>query len=314
MELEEFCQHHNISLDQGEYLSRGGKNIRCVCGQFKKIITQKQSKINLALYKCCGDTKCEPNFNKKRPAHSKFMKNLALSKTNEKYTSTLMKKGELFNKKVNSDEFKIKILMKNRSYNPNEDIKTQYSRYLSNRMNLKSTRIKMILDFNKKHDIVGLNKKQLEALSDDEFLIQFYNYKSKHHEIYCKDKCGAKHFKRSLLLSLKYNIRGLTSVYTKSSYETNYINYFEKNQIPWDYEFEKFKLDTCSYTPDFLIEYDKKKYIIETKGFLLNEESYFENKILPLKNIVSKYGIVLVFTYQSSPPKDLNQFLERYKV
>lgn len=314
MELNDFCKHNNISIEVGSYITRKpNMKIRCKCGDFKILKKSPQSKYGLCLYSCCGKKECEPNYGKKRPMHSIHMKKLAQS-DNYKYRNTLMKKNELFNKEVNTDSFKIKVLNNNYIYDPKLDVKDQYSDFLSKRVKTKSYRAKLITTFNKKHSIPSLNYNELIALTDEKFKKEFFEYKSKHHEIYCNNS-GSKKFIRSLLTNLKYNTRNLSTVYTKSSYETNYINYFENNKIEWDYEPIKFKFENVSYKPDFLIKYKNNEYLIEVKGFLINEEEYFQNKMIPLFNKIKneKLPYCLLFTYDYKPTKDFDSFIERNK-
>jgi len=104
------------------------------------------------------------------------------------------------------------------------------------------------------------------------------------------------HFKSDILKNLKFNRRGISIVKTKSSYETNFINFFENNNICWDYECEEIYI-TCNNSkrktiPDFFIyEKDELKKVIEVKGYIsdidfmiekvFETNRYYENKNVP---------------------------------
>jgi len=304
-----------MSIDDATYVLRN-KNPRCKCGDFKKTMNSPQSKVGQALYRNCGKIKCEHNYGKKRPEHSQYMKKLAKS-NNTRYTATLMKKGQLFNKEVNSVSFKRKFLsnkkIETEHLNDNEVLKV-FADYKSKLVKSREYRTKEIISFFKKNTKQELDIQKINKLSVEQFNRLFYLYKSEHHDIFCSAVCNAKCYKRSLLTDLKFNIRGLTSVYTRSSYDTNYILYFEKNKIRWDYEFKNFRLPAKKYKPDFYVNYNQNKYIIEAKGFLLDEKEYFDLNVYPLLNIISPLGVKYIFSYKSEPYQDFTKFLIEHEV
>jgi len=72
--------------------------------------------------------------------------------------------------------------------------------------------------------------------------------------------------------SIKYN-----DIILKSKWELYCIEYFNKNNIKWQYEPTTFKLDaTHTYTPDFYLKH--KKIYIETKGYWRKENKKKFNK------------------------------------
>lgn len=284
----------------------------CKCGEFK--IPYLASGKYLAVRGQCAKKECNPKFGIKRPEHSKTMKLLAAEGNNEKYNATLMKKGELFNKEVNSKEFKKKVLIKKGiDFNEN-NLETQFGKIISDRSKSREYRENIIFKFYQKNKIEDISLDQIKKLNEKQFSTLFKKYKSDHHEIYCADVCVARTFKRTLLENLKCNISGLTSVYTRSSYETNYIKYFEQHRIKWDYESLKFKLPTKTYKPDFFVKFKNKRYIIETKGFLIDEDKYFKENVYPLLEILKTKNIEFIFSYKSVPDEDFEKFLEEDKI
>ena len=107
------------------------------------------------------------------------------------------------------------------------------------------------------------------------------------------------YFKSSILRGLKFNNRGITTVVTKSSYETNFINFFEKNNITWDYELEEifitYKKIKRKTIPDFYIyEDDELVKVIEVKGYIPNYDEIIE-KVFETKTYYEKQGIPYYF-------------------
>lgn len=309
--IKKFSIQNNITEEQTLHIlkNRAEEDLICKCGKLK--LTFPACGKYIGLYRCCGDRECEPNYGKKRPEHSALMKQHAIDGKN----SGNYKKGRI-NDFVNTIEWKRTVLENKKLIHPldvidNESIEMLHKKFLSTQQKSRIQREKMVVNFCLKHNIKDYNLDTLSDLNDQEFDKIYYQYKSAHHEMYCSDVCVAKKFKRSLLENLKYNLSSVTAIYTKSSYETNYIKYFEKHKIKWSYEPENFQLDDCKYKPDFLVEYQGKKYIIEVKGWLVDESVYFNKKIYPLIKILKGRGIKLLFSYQSCPEEDFNQFIEK---
>lgn len=90
-------------------------------------------------------------------------------------------------------------------------------------------------------------------------------------------------FKRDLRENFLYNTQGLTRIITRSGWETEYIDYFESNQIPWAYE--KYVIETLKkdgfHIPDFEIEINGEIILLEVKGSFYNQdrEEYLSNKV-----------------------------------
>jgi hypothetical protein len=72
---------------------------------------------------------------KKRPEHSAYMKQLAKSGTNTAFSSTLIKPRQLFNKAVNTDDFKRKCLLNAGVRFTESDLDMVYSIYQNDKVN-----------------------------------------------------------------------------------------------------------------------------------------------------------------------------------
>lgn len=104
------------------------------------------------------------------------------------------------------------------------------------------------------------------------------------------------------MMDLEYCDR--STVTTKSSYETNYVNFFEDKYIPWSYEpFIINELDTL-YCPDFVFVYNNQRYMLEVKGFFADLEQrnvYFNTKMRCAYEWCEKNDVVLLFSYDAYP-------------
>lgn len=310
--VDRFKEKNNLSEEQVIKLlkNRPVEFLVCKCGDVKR--TFYASGKYLAAYKCCGRSQCESNYGIKRPEHAKLMKEYAKAGKN----SGNFQKGYV-NNYINSIEWKRKVLQNKNlpAGNTKEETSKLYSSFRAEVVKSRRYRENEIYKFYAKHSPAeNITSDYIRSLSDLEFDKLFKNYKSLHHEIFCKDVCGARQFKRTLLTGLKHNLKHITSVYTRSSYETNYVKYFERNCIGWLYEPINFKLDDCKYRPDFFIIHNNKKYFIEVKGFLLNEDEYIQKKLLPLAKKLRHEDARLIFSYAPKLPKNLQQFLEENEV
>lgn len=290
-------------------------SLYCKCGKPKRLVTSKQAKLGVKFDGYCGAKECHPGFGKKRPEHSVYMKKLAMSGENESFSETLMKPGQLHNKEVNTIAFKRKKLA-NKGYDvsllKDEDIISLEKKYEHDKQFTNESLARKISKFISKHKLndffVNTSYDELVLMPNEELLKLKKEVYSYHHHIYCSDSCVAGRFIREEKFNLKNNIRQLTYVKTRSSYESNYIDFFEKNNIRWDYEPFRIMIYNeyyVSYTPDFVIEYDNKKYLIEVKGYLLenNKDTYLKYKINPAYEFAensSEYD-GFIFTYESKP-------------
>ena len=217
----------------------------CKCGNPRRLLK------SLRLGSTCGNRECHHLYGKKRPEHSKKMKELAASGVNERYNNTLMKKGQLKNKNVNTIDFLTKKLTTH-GYNTlnksDEEIIVMNSHYESTKQHSSKNISKKIISFIKKHSLENelgyYTYEELMALSKKDLLRIRFKMNAWHHAIYCASHCGAKSFKKIEKFDLKYNMRKLTFVRTRSKYESNYIDFFEENKILWDYESFCIKLNS----------------------------------------------------------------------
>lgn len=320
--LDQFISHHNCDPQLAHAFEKryGLAKLFCKCGSPNRIIKSVQSSLGCYVYRCCGQTKCEMNYGKTRPAHSALMKKLAADGTNEKYMATLMKKGELFNKEVNSISFKRKKLS-NAGYDvdnlsDDEVVKLNAKRWSDHQLTpgFIGKRVIKLINNHGLHDIFSnVTYEDILKMSPTELADIRYKWYSWHHVFYCSENCVAKYFKRTVKTNLKFHIRKLTEVKTRSSYESSFIDFFEENQIKWDYESFRIILPKGSYKPDFIFEYENQKYILEVKGFLLakNKVEYLTTKINAAYDYAKNNGYAgMILTYDPTPtsmPDLINQ-------
>ena len=72
----------------------------------------------------------------------------------------------------------------------------------------------------------------------------------------------------------------------------------------WDYESFRIQLSNCTYKPDFIFRYMGKKYILETKGFLLekNRVQYLTVKVNGGYDYAKENGYAgMIFTFDPKP-------------
>jgi hypothetical protein len=316
--IQQFQELYLLTDAQMKILST--QPLHCKCGAFRKIKQASYASAGVVLSLYCGRKECHPRFGIKRPEHSQYMKQLAATGTNELYSNSLIKPGELRNPNINTDLFREQILKK---YYPNEE---SFSSMLSGRVkSVKWRRSQIIIKFTKwetyyqtlVNTLVGteITPEYVLSLSDDEV----HKVWSKIHSVNSirnldnsKNTGRNSWFKSELLVNLVYNQQGLTAVRTRSGLETWYINLFEKEKINWSYE--KYKIPTIDktgyYTPDFVVEYNNATYMIETKGsfFRCDKDEYIRNKIQAGVKFANSQGwrFCLVFTKS----KDMS-FLEK---
>lgn len=269
--------------------------IYCKCGNIRPFREKRMS------WFCSKE--CNPAFNRKRPEHSKFMKE------NHRDISSCFKKGRS-NTFVNSIDWKIKVLKNGGLITQEADFNTNkiteiFSKYLSDRIKsipYKKRIIKRILsndNYNKHPNFHGLTKDDIDIMLEDDVEKLMYTYNSIKTLNNRTDKCGARSFKREMITNLIYNMR-VTAVYAKSSYESNYIRAFEKNKILWEYEPIRIQAGNGHYTPDFLFIHNNKKYLLEVKGYFTSneqKEKYFNTKLKYAIEYCDNNNIVFLFTF-----------------
>ncbi len=321
-----FAEHHNISEEDASYILRG-KTEFCKCGKYRNITTSKQSRVGLILKRTCGQPECEPLYGRKRPEHSRLMKDMAVNGSDE-FKLNLMKKGEIFNKKVNTIEFKRKKL-ENKGIDCSlmnvEQIETANSEYESNKIKSRGQRSKVILSWVGKWEDEFLSlikiitnilptKEYLDLLSETAFVAIYKRIRGINTiRNWSKVKeSRTSWFKRIKIENLHYNTQGKSCVVTKSGLEADYINFFEQNNIPWSYEavvLETIKKDGF-HIPDFLIEYEDQTIMVEAKGSFYRQEvvEYFNNKVAAAVAYCKSNGIRYILT-TSGPDKFMDHNL-----
>lgn len=218
------------------------------------------------------------------------MKHLAA--TTDRLTG-LMKKGKLHNKEVNTRTFKQKVLSNKGIAYTEESLEREYSRYNTNKNQVtKSKRYASQLR-NVSKDLLELLYKKygpslelseeyfesLECIERDELFYDIHGLLTKYYDRQVKISRGSK-FQRILMAGLKYNMK-VSTLYCRSSYEKQWIRFFEKNKIAWQYEpFTINGKNRGTYTPDFIIDLEGKKVVLEVKGTMYGyPEDYMDNKI-----------------------------------
>lgn len=242
---------------------------------------------------CRGDAQRMRQSGKKRPEHSKFIKGLIASGENEAFNRTIMKKGELFNKEVNSIAFKKKRLEKNGIEYDDENLEQLYNKFQNGNINgIKSWRSKI--------------KNAIQKYPDHQlipFLIVANNWND--------EELEARYYKEihGIFTSLNLEKRGKIKIpvecskgiiNVRSSYEVNWIKFLDENDIEWDYEPAWFRLKSGKfYLPDFRINYKNEIIWLEVKGAFWgnqNEFDYMENIINPFIEFISPIKFLLSFT------------------
>lgn len=289
------------------------EELYCKCGSPKMLRTvnnrhMKNPEQRLGFY--CGKKECHPRYGIARPEHSAHMKKLAQHPGSTRFKQSLIQRGEKRNLQVNTVEFK-RTKLQNLGFNvtnlTDREVEKMNSQWESDKFKRPEQIASRIEKFVKKHNLQDRfpvhTADQLLSLEKDDFSQIAYRWRSWHHAVYCADKCGAKHFRRIPKSSLRFNIRGRDLVITRSSYEANYIDFFELNQIPWDYEPLKIDLGDTTYTPDFLFEFKDQTYLLEVKGYLLekNRIQYLETKINGGFDYAQSRDWEFIFTYKSHP-------------
>lgn len=259
-------------------------NNKCICGNEKKK--------NL---KSCGNKVCADklrgmgNKGKKRPHHSELMKRYA-----EEGRLDAWKK--IHNKELNSTDFKIKRLKKH-TYQFDEtdenDINEKYKKLLSDVQKGIGFKRNSLVNFIVNENFIYTEEFLISGLSNltEDYINecnkneieQLYKERNSLKSVISRKRnpnMGSnKLHKNAYLDNLRFNKNNKTAVYVKSSYEENYVTFFEENKILWDYEPLTIKTDTGFYIPDFVFEISNTTYLMEIKGFIADFEEYKKTKL-----------------------------------
>lgn len=285
---------------------------KCLCGNDKK-----------KGLKTCGGRECANKartlhqIGRKRPQHSALMKKYASEGRLDKWKV-------LKNKDINGLEFKKKRLMKHGYEFNDNNINEVYSKLLSEVQKtpeVKINKLKKFISTPKYYDSSEFMNSCFYGI-DDGFINKLNN---KEIEEYTKSmnslmsiiamknnpNMGAsKSSKRSILRDLKHNLSGKTTVLVKSSYEKNFVEFFEKNGIAWDYEPYTIKTSTGWYLPDFIIKVGKRTTMIEVKGYLKDIKEYKKSKLKFALSHCKKNDIDLSFMYRIDKVNSIKEIYE----
>jgi len=291
------CYKNNL-LNVEEYKDR----VKCkYCGGERAL--EKVIKNGFATF-CSQYCSTQDNRGKKRPEHSKLMKSYFKSGKLNKKNSFL----KCLNKELNTLNFKKKVI-ENRGYSTiglsdeeiislhgkvngeiqrsTKSIKAKIKRFLLNKKYI-------YLDIYKNSILCGMNEEDIDKIENLDYLRDINRITNSIKSIIAMKNNplmgSSKIFKRVVKENLKFNIRGLDLLVTRSSYESNYIDYFEKEKIYWDYENIYIPCKSGNYVPDFIINIGDDNYIIEAKGsfFRTTLEEYCDLKLTMIDDFCSK--------------------------
>lgn len=319
---ENFAKMYNLPLETVTYMARN-KSLYCTCGSPRCIVDSSQSKVGVRLGNTCGKIECSKLFGKLRPSHSAYMKELAASGKNEKFSNTLMKSGHMHNPKLNSQEFK-RVVLDNKGI-MGDNIDDAYSAMLRERNLDRRLRQKQLLTrYNNWEEVYKAlivavcgqvpDPQWCSSLTDEQFA---YYWKRVHgiNTIRNSDRSGkvgrTLKFRGEIVTGLMFNRKGFTQISTRSSWEANMIRVFERNKVRWSYE--EYHIETVDkngyYVPDFVAEVEGKTYMIEIKGGFCagDREYYMRNKIGAAIRFCRKKGWNFCMMYKN--PTDL-KFLD----
>lgn len=295
-DLLNFLKESYIGLDYLILLKKvyfGNYDIK----DFECIICKKPVKADRKNTKTCGMESCKRKSyasqqGKKRPKHSKKMVKIIKEKIeNGEMWGESHRKNNL--KHINSIKMKRKELINKGIINDNGNCSdVEIMELLSQeRRRAKSSDVRLKQELNsflKNETYIGS-----EFFSDTEFKSMSFDNKIKYKNSIISKVAKTNNpnmggygfaggfFKGSLLKGLLYNNRKLSLVETKSSYETNFINFFESNGIIWDYEPEIIFIKKDCFSrktiPDFyLYENNVLSKVIEVKGYIENYDEMVE--------------------------------------
>jgi hypothetical protein len=319
-----FLESEGVTEEEFAYMTRNTSPF-CKCGKYKRVISSTQSKVGKKFFHYCGDPRCSPRYGIKRPEHSKKMRELVRTGS-EAYKASLMKRGHLHNKGVNTLEFKKKRL-DNHNIAYNEDnIEEKFSELLKTLQESPKVRRKRIVrsyerweeEFRELILVVTENniptKEWVDSLSDaevDRIWRRIHGIATIRNWSKVK-KTRNRFFKQEYMTGFKYNTKGQTHVMTRSGLEAKWILFFEEHAIPWCYE--PFVLSNIHndgfHIPDFLIEVEGRQIILEVKGSFYRQDipEYFANKVEAAKRFAKENNMMYVLT-QKQPSLDFSDAL-----
>lgn len=268
---------------------------------------------------CNKDCKHEYNlmhFGRKRPEHSKRIKEHFDKGTYENFKNVV-------NHDLNGDSFKKARLNNHGILFTNENIEEKYTELLKKvQRGTNHKRKTLLLGFEKKyinewrqHEeffILGFDDLTIEKIncfSSEELNYWYKKHNSLKTVIAYKNNPNMGKTKATWLNDLKHNKRKISKLYVRSSYEKNWIDFFEKHKIVWDYETIRINGGNFLYIPDFVVYKDNKQYIIEVKGFI--PKSWIEiilKKTLCGVKYAEENNLLYGFSFDSEPKENRHYF------
>jgi hypothetical protein len=220
---------------------------------------------------------------KTRPEHSMILKGKSNLKNKKDNWS---EKRKQYNEKMNSHSWKQKVLHNKGIYVSKTDVKeieNTYSNMLRERVisiAYKESKIKNFLGKNQYKEYYDLEEFENVLKNDVESAFNWMNsIIGSFHTLSSENSMGNPKFKKEF-----FNIKELEkclnkeSFYTRSTAETEFIKKFIipnlDNLNSWGYEIETFNLNNKLYTPDFIIDINNIKYIVEIKGYIRDEKNF----------------------------------------
>jgi hypothetical protein len=241
--------------------------------------------------------------NKLRPEHSENMK-IKMKGINrgDNFRETKRKQNS-------SIDFKIKVLRNKKIdvlYKTDSEIKELYKLINSNNRKSKDFKIKKLKKFLKsdkyldESTYLNFRDKLKNVVITDENVEKIYPEMMSiisSISIVRNENMGKTKFFKTGFIKVK-NCLNKTIVRYRSSWELKTIEFLELNGIKYSYEsFYIQKEDGTLYLPDFLIEYEGHKILLEIKGFIRGEKGKIneEMKIKAAKKYCSENNIKYIY-------------------
>lgn len=285
-----------------------------ICGNLVKFS-------NGHLHKSCGNEKCYSILKasmtgKKRPEFAKKISNLM----KEKHLNGTLRTEEHNNKlssKLNTVEWKKSGLKKYGMINEDDTYSDDEINILYQKMKVEKTstfesKVRRILKLSKiyinekeylESRLYGLKESDLTKENIDSYIKTYNSLKSVIAMRKNPNMGACNMFKRILKTNFDYNDANQNEICVKSTYESNYIDYFETYGINWSYETVYIKNNDTYYVIDFLIN---KKELLEVKGcfYRTNPKKYFYEKIKNAIIYARENGMRYLFSFSAYFSKD----------
>lgn len=253
------------------------------------------------------------HYGKKRPEHSKKILEHFSNGTYEKFRATN-------NINMNTSDFKKIRLTNHRIDFDDTNFEEKYTQLLRDvqagpehwrRTLLSSIKIAEWKEY-QEYFLIGydiLTEELINNMTEEELREWYARYNSLKTTIAYENNPSMGRTKSERLEGLEFNKRGLTSIYIRSSYEKNWVLFFEENKIQWDYECFKMSDGDILYVPDFFITMNDKEYIIEVKGFVPESwvDAVYKKALLGVQ-YTNDNNMYYCFSFDSTPKSSQEYF------